>query len=49
MGKALEKQTKTIEGQEQKQIKAIEDQGRLKTMKKYSFDDEDTPFILKQK
>ena len=46
MGKAFEKQIKT-EDQGQKQIKAIQDQGQLKTIKKYDY--EDTPFISKQK
>ena len=32
-----------------KQIKAIQDQGQIKTIKKYDYDDEDTPFISKQK
>ena len=49
MGKAFEKQIKTIEDQGQKQIKAIQDQGQLKTIKKYAYDAEDTPFISKQK
>ena len=49
MGKAFEKQTKTIEDQGKKQIKAIQDQGQVKTIKKYDYDDEDIPFILKQK
>ena len=31
-----------------KQIKAIHDQGRIKTIKKYSSDDEDSPWISKQ-
>ena len=47
MGKAFEKQIKTIEDQGQKQIKAIQDQGQLKTIKKYDYDSEDTPFISK--
>ena len=33
LGKAFEKQIKTIEDQGQKQIKAIQDQGQLKTIK----------------
>ena len=33
----------------EKQIKAIQDQGQLKTIKKYDYDAEDTPFISKQK
>ena len=49
LGKALEKQTKTIEDQGEKQIKAIQNQGQIKTIKKYSYDDEDSPFISEQK
>ena len=47
MGKAFEKQIKTIEDQGEKQIKTIQDQGQVKTIKKYAYDDEDTPFIKK--
>ena len=43
--KAFEKQIKTIKNQGEKQIKAIQNQGQIKTIKKYSYDDEDTPFI----
>ena len=49
MGKAFEKQIKTIEDQGEKQIKTIQDLGQLKTIKKYVYDAEDTPFISKQK
>ena len=49
LGKAFEKQTKTIEDKREKQIKAIQDQGQVKTIKKYAYDAEDTPFISKQK
>ena len=49
MGKAFEKEIKTIKDQGEKQIKAIQDQGQLKTIKKYDNDAEDTPFISKQK
>ena len=49
LGKAFEKQIKTIEDQGEKQIKAIQDQRQVKTIKNYSYDDEDTPFISKQK
>ena len=49
LGKAFEKQIKTIKDQGEKQIKAIQDQGQLKTIKKYAYDAEDTPFISKQK
>ena len=49
LGKAFEKQIKTIEDQGEKQIKAIQDQGQVKTIKKYIYDNEDIPLILKQK
>ena len=49
LGKAFGKQIKTFEDQGEKQIRAIQDQGQLKTIKKYDYDDEDTPFISKQK
>ena len=49
MGKPFEKQIKTIEYQGGKQIKAILDQGQVKTIKKYASDAEGTPFISKQK
>ena len=49
LGKAFEKQIKIIEDQEEKQIKAIKDQGHAKTIKKYDYDDEDSPLISKQK
>ena len=49
LGKPFEKQIKTIEDQGEKQIKAIKYQGKLKTITKYDYDDEDTPFISKQK
>ena len=45
LGKAFEKQIKTIEDQGEKQIKAIQDQGQVKTIKKYAYDAEDTPLI----
>ena len=48
VGKAFEKQIKTID-QGQKQIKAIQDKGQVKTIEKYAYDADDTPFILKQK
>ena len=38
-----------IEDQWQKQIKAIQDQGQVKTITKYTYDAEDTPLISKQK
>ena len=49
LGKAFEKQIKTIEDQGEKQIKAIQNQGQVKTIKKYDYDDEDSPLISKQK
>ena len=49
LGKALEKQTKTIEDQGEKQIKAIQDQRYVKSIKKYAFDNKDSPGISKQK
>ena len=38
-----------IEDQVEKQIKAIQDKGRVKTIKKYDYGDKDSPLILKQK
>ena len=49
LGKAFEKQIKTIEDQGEKQIKAIQDQGEVKTIKKYAYNNEDNPLISKQK
>ena len=48
LGKAFEKQIKTIKDQGKKQTKAIQDQGQDETIKKYVYDPEDTPFISKQ-
>ena len=45
LGKAFEKQIKTIEGQREIQTKAIQDQRQVKTIKKYDHDAQDTPFI----
>ena len=42
LGKAFEKQIQTIENQGQKQIKAIQDQRQLKTIKKNAYDSEHT-------
>ena len=48
LGKAFEKQIKTIEDQGEKQIKAV--QGKIKTIKKYAYNNkEDSPLISKQK
>ena len=48
LGKAFEKQI-TIEDQGEKQIKAIQNQWQVKTIKNYTYDDEDNPIISKQK
>ena len=49
LGKAFQKQIKTIEEQREKQIKAIQNQGQIKTIKKYVYNDKDSPLTLKQK
>ena len=49
LGKAFEKQIKTIEDQGEKQIKTIQNQGQVKTIKKYTHYDEDSPLVSKQK
>ena len=49
LGKAFEKQIKTVKDQGEKQIKAIQNQGQVNTIKNYAHDSEDTPFISKQK
>ena len=49
LGKAFEKEIKTIEDQGEKQIKAIQGQDQVKTIRKYDYDVEDTPSIPKQK
>ena len=49
LGKSFEKQIKTIEDQREKQIKAIQDKVQVKTIEKYAYDADDTPFILQQK
>ena len=43
LGKPFAKHIKTIEDQGEKQIKAIQNQGQVKTIKKYTYDDEDSP------
>ena len=45
IGKSFEKQIKTIEDQGQKQIKAIQNQRQIKTIKKYAYNDKDSPLI----
>ena len=49
LGKAFEKQIKTIEDRGEKKITVIQDQGQVKTIKKCIYDNEDTPLISKQK
>ena len=38
-----------MEDQGEKQVKAIQDQGQVKKIKKYTYDAEDTPLIPNQK
>ena len=45
LGKAFEKQIKTIEDQGEKQVKAIQNQEEIKTIKKYAYNDKDSPLI----
>ena len=49
MGKAIGKQIKTIEDQGKKQRKEIQNQGKVKAIKKYIYNDKDRPLISKQK
>ena len=49
MGKAFEKQTKTIKDQEEKQIKAIQDKRSIKSIEKFTYDINDIPIVLKGK
>ena len=39
---------KTNEDQGEKQIKAIQNQGKIKTVKKYAYNDKDIPLISKK-
>ena len=41
--------TKTIKDQGEKQIKAIQNKGQIKTIKGYAYSDKDSPLISKQK
>ena len=47
--KSFVKQIKTIEDQGEKQVKAIENQGQIKSIKRYTYDDEGSSLISKQK
>ena len=49
LGKAFEKQTKTIENQGEKQIKAIQDKRPIKSIEKFTYDINDSPIVLKEK
>ena len=49
LGNAFEKQTKTIEDQEEKQIKAIQNKNFNKSIEKAKFDSDDALAILRQK
>ena len=49
LGKAFENQMKTIKDQGEKEIKPIQNQGQVKTIEKYNYDDEDRLLISKQK
>ena len=48
LGKVFEKQIKAIEGQRKKQIKAIQNQGQIKTIKKYAYSDKDAYSKIKR-
>ena len=45
LGKAFEQQTKTTEDQGRKQIEAIQNLGQVKTIKKYTYNDKDSPWF----
>ena len=47
--KAFEKHTKTIEDQGEKQIKAIQDKRPIKSIKKFTYDINDSPIVLEEK
>ena len=46
MGKAFEKQTKTIKDQGEKQIKAIQDKGPINSIEKFTYDINDSQKVL---
>ena len=48
LGKAFEKQTKTIKDQGEKQIKAIQDKTPIKSIKTYDYSINDSPMVLKE-
>ena len=49
MGKTFEKQTKTIKDRREKQIKAIQDKRPFKSIKKFTYEINDSPIVLKEK
>ena len=49
MGKAFEKQTKTIKDQGEKQIKAIQGKKPIKSIEKFTYDINDSPIVIKEK
>ena len=49
MEKAFEKQTKAIEDQGEKQIKAIQDKRPIKSIEKFTYEINDIPIVLKEK
>ena len=49
MVKAFEKQRKTIKDQGEKQIKEIQDKRKIKSIKKFTCDINDSPIVLKEK
>ena len=49
LGRAFEKQTKTIKDQGEKQIKAIQEKRPIKSIKKFTYDINDSPIVLKEK
>ena len=49
LGKAFEKETKTIKDQGEKQIKPIQDKRPIKSIKKFTYDINDGPIVLKER
>ena len=49
LGKTFEQQTTTIKDQVEKQTKAIQDKTPIKSIKKFTYDINDSPVVLKEK
>ena len=49
LGKAFEKQTKTIEDQGEKQTKDFQDKRPIKSIEKFTYDINDSPIVLQEK